>query len=400
MISQSQQYLLEVIKASLFDVEPFFPPDIVWSDVTHEARAQTVMGLVAHVMPVHDETSEQIKAMYMRIMYEQDRLIKCFDNAHIPCVILKGSAAAIYYPKPFFRTMGDIDVLVPRSRFVESVELLESYGYLYDHGKKDDNSITDDIREIEYIKNGIVIELHQRFSSPGVEVDEILEAAINRREFINLNGYRFPVLPSPENGLVLLGHLNQHLKDNVLGLRQIIDWEMYVHSFSDKEIWNSQIVPLINKAGLSTLAAYVTDMCYKYLGLPNNVSFDVDMENSLTDELLEVVMTDGNFGKRIYTDKTEDEQRLIGASYGIKRYGFFGYFIRVGTINCRICLKHPAYKIFAFFYGLIRQISLGIRAIIKNKKVTKRMGEGGKLYDQQSKRKELYKMLGVRTGEE
>lgn len=398
MISKSQQHLLEVIKASLFEVEPDFPPDIVWSDVAHEARAQTVMGLVDHVMPVHDGTSEHVKAMYMRILYEQDRLVKCFDDANIPCVILKGSATAIYYPKPFLRTMGDIDVLVPRSRFVESVELLESNGYCYDHGKKDDNRITEDIREIVYIKNGIIIELHQSFSTPGVEVDDILEAAINRREICKLNGYRFPVLPSPENGLVLLGHVNQHLKDNDLGLRQIIDWEMYVHSFADKELWNSKLIPLINKAGLLTLAAYVTEMCCRYLGLPDKVSFDVELDNSLTDELLEVVLTDGNFGKRIYTDKTEDEKRLISASYGMKRDGFFGYFTRVGIITSKFFTDHPSLKIFAFFYGLFRQLGMGIVAFFKNKFVGKDMGEGKRLYEQRAKRHELYNKLGVRTG--
>lgn len=399
MISQPQRQLLEVIKSALFKTDPNYPIDTDWNDVAHEARAQALMGLIDPLIPVHDEVSEQVKVIFMRIMFEQDRLIKCFNNANIPCVILKGSAASIYYPKPFLRTMGDIDVLVPRCRFVEAVELLESNGYLYDHGKKDDR-ITDDIREIEYVKNGIIIELHQSFSSPGVEVDDILEAAIDRREFRNLYGYKFPVLPSPENGLVLLGHLNQHLENNVLGLRQIIDWELYVHSESNKVLWNMELVPLIKKTGLLTLAAYVTRMCNKYLGLPDYINFGIDVDDSLVDELLEVVLTDGNFGRRIYTDKTKDEKRLIGASYGIKRDGFFGYFIRVGMITNSFCMKHPSFKIFAFVYGLFRQLGMGITAVIKNKNVGKNMGEGKKLYELQSKRTELYEKLGVKTVKE
>ncbi len=398
MISQSQRILLEAIKSSLFDLEPNYPPNIDWEDVVFEAKAQTVMGIVDHLIPYHDETSDHVKAMYMRIMYEQNKLIKLFDIAQIPFVILKGCAASIYYPKPFLRTMGDIDILVPRNRFVESVELLETNGYIYDHGKKDDNRITDDIREIEYIKNGIVVELHQSFSSPGVEVDNILESAIYRREYFDLNGFRFPVLPSPENGLVLLGHINQHLKNNVLGLRQIIDWEMYVNSVADNECWSSQFVPLIKETGLITLATYVTDLCCRYLGLPKKVCFEVDFDKSLTDELLEVVLTDGNFGKRIYTDKTKDEKSLISASYSIKRDGFFGYFTRVGMLTSKFCENHPSFKILAFFYGLFRQSGMGISAFFKNKCVGKNMGEGKKLYKKQAKRHELYKSLGVRIG--
>ena len=401
MISQVQSVLLEAIKASLFDVQPHYlsSSDICWEDVVAEAKNQTVMGLISPVIPISDESSEHCKAMYMRILYEQDKLIKCFAAAQIPCVILKGSAASVYYPKPYLRTMGDIDVLVQSDRFIDSLKVLESNGYLYDHGQGYAEQVFDETRELAYSKNGIYIEIHQRFSSPGVDVDDILEPAIERRQFCNLNGFRFPMLPTPENGLVLLGHLNQHLKNNVLGLRQIIDWEMYVNSVKDNASWIIQFMPLIEKTGLVTLAAYFTRMCNRHLGLLTIVDFGIDVDDTLVDELLEVVLTDGNFGRRVNSDCTIEEKKMASASYNIKRDGFFRFFTQVGFGTSAFCRKHPSNKILAFLYGFFRLLGRGIIALFNNKNVGTKFIEGTQMYELHTKRQELYKKLGVRTGE-
>lgn len=398
MITQSQYYLLEAIKASLFNGEFKYPSDINWKEVVDEANAQTVMGLISTVIPVQNDTGEQIKAMYLRIAYEQKKIVECLENALIPCVILKGCAAAFNYPKPYLRTMGDIDVLVPRERFIEALKCLESNGYDYDHNKLHIENVTERTREWEFTKNGILVEIHQRFSSPGVDVDDILEEAINRRMYCDLNGYSFPLLPSPENGLVLLGHINQHLKNNVLGLRQIIDWEMYVHSEANNTLFTSSFIPLAEKTGLLTLAAYVTRLCNLHLGLPDEVQFGVYVDDNLIDELLDVVMTDGNFGRKAYANKSDDDVKIIRASYGINRYGLFGYFTRAGLDTSSFCKKHSSIKILAFFYGLFRQLGMGIKALMRNKRFGKDMGEGQKIHDLHEARNDLYQKLGVRKG--
>ena len=398
MISKTQNLLIEALKSSLFGVETHYPSDLNWDDVISEAKDQTVMGLISPAIPVYDEFSDHDKAMFMRIMYEQDKLLKCFINAGIPCVILKGSAASIYYPKPYLRTMGDIDILVQQSRFIEALELLESNGYLFIPEGEQDEQIHDKTRELLFTKNDIYIEIHRSFSSPGFEVDDILESAIEKRMLCNLNGYKFPVLPSPENGIVLVGHINQHLKNNVLGLRQIIDWEMYVHSVASIESTEKQLLSLLKKTDLLTLAAYVTRMCNKYLGLPDKIDFGVVVDDELVDELIEVILNDGNFGRKVYSNKTIDEKKVINASYGIKRYGFFVYFTRVGSGTSNFCKKHPSLKFLAFVYGLLSQLTKVIRAWFNNIKISKTFVEGKRLYKLHSNRCELYEKLGVKTG--
>lgn len=398
MITPSQQILLEAVKASVFRITPNYHSIVNWDEVVAEAKSQTVMSLISSVIPVKDNTCEQCKAMYMRIMYEQDKLIKCLDNAQIPFVILKGSAAAVYYPMPHLRTMGDVDVLVPQARFAETLQLLEDNGYIYGCGSEESVKDYDDVRDLAYIKNGVCVEIHKRFSSPGFNVDDILESAIERREYFELNGYRFPILPCAENGLVLLGHINHHLKDNALGLRQIIDWAMYLNAVKDIDSWIKEFVPLVEKVGLLTLAAYVTKVCNKHLGLPEKVCFDIDVEDSLVDELIEVVLTDANFGRRVHLDNTEEEKKLLSASVRIEKEGIFHYFIRIGLENSNFCKTHPSLKVIAFLCGFFRQLRRGINALIKNKGIGKNMRDGKKIFEMRSNRQDLYKKLGVRNG--
>ena len=98
MIEPFQQTLLEAIKAALFGGTPSYPEDTDWDAVIREAKAQTVLGLISPVIPVHDEGSDQGRTYYMRLLHEQDKLLRLLEENALPCVILKGCAAAAYYP--------------------------------------------------------------------------------------------------------------------------------------------------------------------------------------------------------------------------------------------------------------------------------------------------------------
>lgn len=117
MIDENQQALLELLKASLFGAEPHFPEGVDWDTVLQEAKDQTVIALAA---PAVTEEAEKWripvarnKLRFFQILDEQTYLVNLFQEADIPMVILKGCAAAMYYPEPLQRTMGDIDFIVP-----------------------------------------------------------------------------------------------------------------------------------------------------------------------------------------------------------------------------------------------------------------------------------------------
>ena len=61
------------------------------------------------------------------------------------------------------------------------------------------------------------------------------------------------------NGLVLLDHVRYHLQGG-LGIRQIIDWMMFVHANLNDETWETGFAQLARGAGLETLAVTMTSM--------------------------------------------------------------------------------------------------------------------------------------------
>ena len=83
-LTTTQIALLDAIKASLFGIEPNYPADTDWSEVVKEAKAQTVLGIISPVIPVKDVSVEMGKATYMRLLFEQDKLIKLLYENDIP----------------------------------------------------------------------------------------------------------------------------------------------------------------------------------------------------------------------------------------------------------------------------------------------------------------------------
>ena len=386
-MKKSQKILLKALRAALFGGKATYPEDTDWDAVVKEAKEQTVLGLIASVIPAEDEGSDLIMANYMRILYGQDELLNMLDENDIPCVILKGCAAAVYYPKPYLRAMGDIDFLVPHDKFEDAMKLMEDNGYSLFGGKDENGKLLGTGRHVEYMKDGIEYELHHHFSSVGYDIDDVLEAAICRREFCELNGYRVPILPEIENGLVLLGHIRQHIKTNVLGLRQLLDWAVYLNSIKDTDKWQKEFLPAAEKAGLKQLGAAVTGMCEKRLGLPPS-PMPYDSEDvKAGDDILGMILKSGNFGRK--STLTKNEKGIESAVYNINRLGLFTYCKMVGMNRLKICEKYPFLSHFAWIYGLFRCIIKGFLALISTKNVRKHIAAGLRRFN-------ILKNVGIR----
>lgn len=221
----------------------------------------------------------------------------------IPVVVLKGAAAAMSYPHPQYRSMGDIDIIVPQEQYVDAYHILVDHGYEVEG----DHSLKVFRRHISFISSsGIEIELHHHFSSSlsksySDALDEIISEGIANCEIVNLNDFNVPVLPPMANGVVLLGHIQQHLSSG-LGLRQIIDWMMYVEKYLNDDFWNTEFKDAAERSGLKKLAMVSTLMCQKYLGPNPEITWcrNGNIENEkLGDKLLEYIVKRGNFGKNM-----------------------------------------------------------------------------------------------------
>lgn len=374
-LDKEQIYLLELIKASLFGKTPEIPEDANWKKIFEAAKSQCIVPLLMSFVPLKlrnewKSISYQSKAHYMQMLYEQHLLVDLFDANNIPFVIFKGTAAAVYYPVPSARTFGDIDLFVPDEYFESARRLLDTNGYLFFENNE---------RHCSYYKNGIEFELHNKISSIYYKnVDWIFINGLNNTSEFSIGSHTFPALPIYENGLVLLGHILAHLKQSGVGLRQIIDWMMFVHKELDDSAWNNHFRDLAREAGLEKLAITVTYMCKKWLGLPNDITWCNTADEDVADQLLLRVLNDGNFGC--------DRAPFENISISIKNDGLFKHLQRTGVENLSLAQKHKMFRPFAWLYQMFRYAGLGIVGLFTGKKIFRKDKQNLKL-------EELWKRL-------
>lgn len=372
MINTNQYALLELLKASLFSYSPAFPYNTDWDAVLKEAKDQGVASLVFNAVPQEEVTKweghkKRSAAYFIWVLQAQNELLKLFESNEIPLVILKGNAAALYYPNPSLRAVGDIDFLVPQNRFEESKALMDNSGYKRLHGN------IDDARHIEYSKNDVFFEMHHHFSSMGLDIEPAVISGLNRVEYASLFGMKFPILPVLENGLVLLTHIRQHLLDEVfsLGLKQIIDWMMYVHANVGKDGWDDDFFDLASTYGLETLAITVTHLCQKWLGLPVVPEWVKYADEKTSNELLETVMSSGNFGVKLEKVKNPIKTTFLN----VKKDGVFRYLQEAGMENWKAAQKYVILRPFAWCYQIVRYIKKSLLRVLSGKSITKEFSE-------------------------
>ena len=353
--------MLGILRASLFTGEDLSVPE--WEPVFEEMKAQTVAALPARWLSHHLEAPQwaryctRVQGQWVRVMHAQDQLLRLLEEHHIPCVILKGAAAAMYYPHPSLRSMGDVDFLVKRSDVERAAALLEGNGYTLAHEK---GSVS---HHYGYAKEGIHFELHRRIpivSESNEQLIKQFEGGIDDREWRITEGYRFPTLSKPLNGLVLIFHIDQHLREG-LGLRQIIDWMMYVNELPDEE-WET-LIPLLRASGVEKLAATVTALRARHLGLQRRLPGAEAADPAVCDALLCHVLEKGNFGRKAGVDGKMNSFALSATGAN----SLFGRLQDGGLRHWKAAKRHRVLRPFAWLYQAIRILSI----LIRNRKTPK-----------------------------
>jgi len=367
-MTDTEKTVLSLIQSSLFPQNKVMQePD---ASVFSEMKVQAIAALPRDYLKDHPildpdlqkKWSQHIgiqQGQWIRVMHGQEQLLDLLEANGIPCVILKGASAAMTYPHPYLRSMGDVDFLVHCADLDRAAVLLETNGYRLTH-EKDHTK-----HHYGYTKNGIRFELHWRVPLVS-ENDEkwmtVFENGIDQRETHSIDGFSFPTFPTLLNGLVLIFHIDQHLREG-LGLRQIIDWMMYVNGLSDEE-WEA-LLNLLRDAGVDKLALTVNAMCEKYLGFPKNLSQGA--ESAVCDKLMALIMEKGNFGQKAGIDGRTAAFALSSTEKG----GFFKRLQAGGLAQWKAAKRHKLLRPFAWIYQSFRIIGI----FLKNKMTPKRFLE-------------------------
>lgn len=284
-------YLQICTLAETQSVLPFVLYDIAFCDIHGKTLRNKLIATVIR--------NEQLMSL-------QDALMQWFSEAELPCVILKGSSLSICYPKPEVRQLGDIDVLVWPQDMEKASDILRAHGYK--------ELEADHPFHLHFRGVGGIIELHHAVStfpntSGGCEAKRVMQECLNHTQVSVLDGHEFPVLMDEYQALSLLLHMERHMVESGIGLRQLCDWAVFVNHVKT-DYFTGVVLPLLERCGMAQFAKVLTKTCVRFLDLDaEHVSWCMDVEDSLADAMMEEILRTGNFGRA--ADENESSSFLV-----------------------------------------------------------------------------------------
>lgn len=305
-------------------------------------------------------------AYYHICQYEQEHLA-----ITVPYVVLKGLSVARYYPNPEYRMMGDIDIMTHHEDYYIACKELLSNGYIETTTIKDSSFG----RHRSFRKNRINIEIHAFFA---IMNDPQRAEWLDNLIIQNINPSH--ILPDLVNGLVILSHIDQHMEEGV-GLRQIIDWMMFVDKCLSDDSWG-EFKRIAEQVGLVNLALVLTRMCEIYLGLSIH-RWCQTIDAKLCAKLMNYIISCGNFGVKHVDDTSA---RIRALTYARTPIAAIRYMQERGLQNWKATKKYRVLRPFAWIYQVIKNIK-------NRKKLSSK--ELHKEYDAAKERAMLFQALGT-----
>lgn len=242
MVTETQQVLLDIIGAHLFQKQR---PDLDganWTSLLKEADLQAVFPIVYTVVEpfLPDDIKPKASSRYfvhvassVRNAHQHGELHKLLSEHDLPYVIIKGMASAAYYPDTFMWSMGDVDFLVPKDKLEETKKLLLTEGYTTNENSKHHAHLAfhkeKEILEMHWEPNGIT------GGKKGDICREYLSDIIETAESYETQNEHFLVPDAFHHGLVMLLHTATHMVNTGVGLRHLCDWAVFVGKLDDQE---------------------------------------------------------------------------------------------------------------------------------------------------------------------
>lgn len=314
-MSITEQQLLAIIRAAIWGVKPDTSlfKDVSWRDIIHLADIETVKGILLdgisllpkELMPDEDTVMDlagrqnkivQHNHVHRGTIVQIDKKLK--ENG-ITAVFMKGQMTGLRYPKPLHRQPGDIDFVVGREDSPKTLDVLETIG-------KVDRTLVHEHHGMAWV-NGVTVEPHykvhnyQRPSTDKAMQEMFAEVFPDKLITAEIDGYKVNIFPPTFESVFLVSHMVNHVYEEGLGLRQVIDYAMFLDKCADKIDWLQHDESLY-KMRMQRAFRIFSCICVTYLGLPlpSQVESFSFQEKEWAKKMIEDILEVGNFGRGKY----------------------------------------------------------------------------------------------------
>lgn len=306
--------LLALLKAGLWKAVPdeslFKQCD--WKALYKQASTQTVQGVVLdgagllskEVRPPFSLLASWIGEIHQRLENVNRKHIDVIgkvrdllENEGISVAFMKGETVARRYLNPLRRMAGDIDFLVSSNDFQQTLDLLDTIGHT-------DRTLVHEHHGMAFV-DGVVLEPHykihnyQRPSTDRRMQDLVNEVFPSRLQRVDLGKGLVPVLPVTFESAFLISHIVNHIYEEGLGLRQIVDYAVLLQQEWNNIDWDTH-TNYLRRIRMYRAWRIVTCLCQDFIGVEKHWEFSAK-EHQWAKRLMDDIMEVGNFGRGKYT---------------------------------------------------------------------------------------------------
>ena len=289
--------------------------DMEWKGVFAWAERQAILGVIFNKIQNESNikmprelllkwlaVSEQIKQRNTQLNKRCVELTELLQKEGFRCCVLKGQGNAAYYPNPYSRTPGDIDIYLTLN-YVFSNSSQQSQ-------KEKRKKIIQYVREhyvigelryyhVEFETDGVPVELH---FMPCITNNPVYNrrlqrwfddhAEIQRVELLDGVG-QIPVPTWEFNVVYQLAHLMHHFFDEGIGLRQFVD---YFYLLKGRTEHTEKTESTLRHLGLWKFAGAVMYVMREVFALEEQYMI-VPVDERRGKTLLNEILKGGNFGQ-------------------------------------------------------------------------------------------------------
>lgn len=257
----------------------------------HRPSGAMLVSLLRHIASVsatNDRHREVIR-----------QLSEHYAHEGLSWILLKGLGLAQCYPHPQLRAPGDIDVYFPSGEDYQRANLWSRTTQAQYLGCQH--------HEYRFAWEGITIEHHRQLSAQRAYYDSALAAALRQAlESEGLHridigaGTMVSVLPPTMGAVYIFQHLFLHFTYQGVGLRQYIDWLMFL-AHHRHEIDPHAYTATASRLDLLRPMRHFARTAVEYLGAPEDIfPFTLPAHSRYTSAIMNLCLRGGNFGAELY----------------------------------------------------------------------------------------------------
>lgn len=313
-MTQEDKHLLELVKVGVW--KDYMPSVAVfegcdWNKVLTRAKVQAVVGVafcgITKLSPTRNfgATLGMNKKLYLKwlgiavkIAHKYELHVKVRAKVHellmsegIDHVWMKGLVCGERYAEPSSRTCGDIDFLVKKADFGRTLDALEKIGEV-------DRTLVHEHHGLAHVDD-VPLEPHYKLHNfQNTKNDRTMMKLTDNKLFGDVR------MPLEFEGMFLIAHMVNHVYEEGLGLRQVVDYAAFLRKAGETKDFDwEKMYGLLREMRMWGSYRRFALVCMRYLGVTLDESVTGTFskkESSDADRLMEDVMKMGNFGRGAY----------------------------------------------------------------------------------------------------